>query len=304
MKILGILAVCMALVGCNTFPIQVEQIAFDPSTGEVIRDGSGNPVLLRSRKSQRTLQHEARMALVAQQLEQENDHLGQADYSPGCDLHPPPAGSGEAMLMVYYMASMNCGKSSQGALSASTVAAIRGETTSPAARMFAEMEQTEREELKYRNARAGLWLQGVLGFANIAKDLHIADISPAGSGGGGGVYVRGDVITTQTASNSRSNSGASGAPSEEGAAVPLGDNDQNRLIGQSVFGSVGNGVALGASRQALTGDGPTQQLEPSATGVSTEDSEIKGLVASDEWNQNEAYTYDDAQDGLNGTLDF
>lgn len=304
MKIIGIL-VAVFLAGCSTIPLQVQQIAFDPNTGEVLRDGSGNPVLLTSRKSQRTLQHEARIALVAQQLEQENDYLGQADYSPGCDISPPPDGAGEAMMLIYYMATMNCGKASGGALSASTVAAIRGEPGTTAGIMFQEMERTERAELKYRNDRANLWLTGILGVANIAKDLHIADISPAGSGGGGGVYVRGDVITNQTASNSRSNAGgAPGLGGEEGVAPPIGDNDQYRLIGQSVFGDVGNGVATAASRQALTGSGPSQQLEPSATGVSTEDSEIKGLVASDEWNQNADYGYDDANDGLSGTLDF
>ena len=139
-----------------------------------------------------------------------------------------------------------------------------------------------------------------LGIANLGVDLYKIDNGFGEGGGSGGVYVRGDVITTQSASTSRAGTaGGAGGTGVEGVPGGAGgaSGEIAGQIGQSVFGNTVAAIGRDGSRLMSTGDGPGQLLETSANGFVSEDSELKGVQTADELNQGD-YGYDDSGDGF------
>lgn len=271
-------------------------------------DGNGRQVTESRWESQKTTRSRMKLEFYRSTMtERGNDIDGTADFKQGsCDHITAPEGIvSEALWMKYYDAAEDCALASgrgNGNLDHRSIAAIRGTPTTDFGWATQEIEKTERFFEQQKTQRINAWSAIGLGIANIGKDLYIADNFGEGSTGNGGVYVRGDVITTQTGSNSGAQGGNGGSGPDGDGSGDSGSGtsgDQSRAIGQSVFGNNTNSFLSDASHGAFTGSGPTINLEPSANGFATEDSELKGVIVSDQWDQNADFNYDDGKDGIN-----
>lgn len=282
MKHIVILLILALVSGCAGIPM--------PQTEVVTINGTEQTV--RVWKSQTTMIQEQKLDFI--RLMANN-----ADAKEPPQIHiPPPTGNNAAGEQEYYRTiQLQLALKGGSSLDYKTVQAIQGKPTSDAARMFEESEKTARHKQELRSDNISRWFQGAVGLLDIGERIY-ARQNPSASDIGSGVYVAGDVVTSQTMSNSGDKSG--GAGGEAGAGGAGSSAPEERIGAQNVFGSNVTSIARDQGRLSATGRGSTQQLETSANGFTSTSSTLKGIDNADE--KNAPSTFDD-QD-FSPSLDF
>ncbi len=281
----------VVIAGCSSWPAKQQIPLTDPMTGELVLSLDGQPVILNQRMSQKTLQLNTDIQLIAMQMNAEQIAPSESSKMASCqDIMPPDNDSG-VLYMAYAQAIGACLNGGGSGLDYRTVAAIQGKSHVPSVQMFGEQQKTVRHsnELRQRN------FDRVLNVASLLTDTwyKMESLDNGGGVGSGGTFVKGDVIVSQRQSNSGGADGAAaGSEGEgEGSAAGSASGAQNRLAGMTVFGNTNGAIVTDNAKSSSTAYGPNQYLETSATGMTTQDSVNKGTLVADE--QNAGNSFDD-----------
>ena len=282
-------------MACSTIPFEQEFLATHPETGAPLQNPDGSFITLKGRKSQKTMLAEADNQLIRMV----NDQESPAGGMPGaCNEIIKPESTDKLLWSDYYEAIRACGESTNrgGGMDFRSLYAARGEPFSTAGRMFLEKHKTVRHsnEMKFK------WAEfGANAFFRSAELAIQADNGFIGSASPGSTIIQGDVITSQHGSNSEhvSTGNSEGAG---GSVSPTGENDNFRTNSFTVFGNNATAYVTDTGKSTLTADGPTQFNEQSATGLTTENSDLKGVDVIDSQTLNAPKTFNDGKDGVLG----
>ena len=240
-----------------------------PVTGAVLTDFNGQPLMETRWVSQVTLRQENELNFI-----RSHNSLGPTGIVPVQDEWQPSADDTSAIKAQYL--TLQTIKAAQ--VSPEQYARIRGEPSTDIGVMYAEHAKSERHRESLSIQKLGIYSNLALGVAQIGVDLYEIEKGYRDDLNGG-IYINdSNITTTQTASNS-----GGGERGDVGEGSVTETNRESRQIGQSVFGSNGNGIAYDDARQPITGKGPTIQLETSANGFAADNSEIKSSPVADEF---------------------